>query len=255
VGSLPVMSRFMKGIFELEPPKPKSSTTWSVGQVIVFLRDMDPFETLSLRDLSLKLAMLLALTSAARVHELVALSLASVIKKQDCWRFILPIHVKNSRPNHPGREISFHGYHEDPRICVVTCLAEYVKKTEEKRGNDQLLISYKAPNTAIGIQTLSRWLCTVLTKAAVSTEYTGHSKRSTSTSEVANSDISMELILKAADWSSATVFKKHYHKTTDDTFSHSVLSVVNHRQRFMLNKLKVCCCISCTGYVCCSKAL
>ena len=85
VGSLPVMSRFMKGIFELQPPKPKTSTTWSVGQVLAFLQDMDPFENLSLQDLSLKLAMLLALTSAARVHELIALSLASVIKKQDCW--------------------------------------------------------------------------------------------------------------------------------------------------------------------------
>ena len=54
----------------------------------------------------------------------------------------------------------------------------------------------------------------------------GHSSRSASTSEVVNVGISMELILKTADWSSATVFRKHYHKITDDTFSHSVLSVV-----------------------------
>ena len=58
VRSPPVMSRFMKGIFELQPPKPKTSTTWStwsVGQVVAFLQDMDPFENLSLQDLSLKL--------------------------------------------------------------------------------------------------------------------------------------------------------------------------------------------------------
>ena len=63
VGSLPVRSQFMKKIFDLQPPKPKTSTTWSVGQVLAFLQDMDPFENLSLQDLSLKLAMLLALTS------------------------------------------------------------------------------------------------------------------------------------------------------------------------------------------------
>ena len=92
---------------------------------------------------------------------------------------------------------------------MVTCLEEYVKKTAKRRRDDRLLISYKAPNKAIGSQTLSRWLCTVLTKAGVSMEYTGHSTRSASTSVVANSGLPMELILKTADWSSANVFKKH----------------------------------------------
>ena len=83
VRSLPVMSRFMKGIFELQPPKPKTKTTWSVGQTVVFRQDMNPFGNLSLQDVSLKLAMLLALTSAARVHELmIALSLATIIKNK-----------------------------------------------------------------------------------------------------------------------------------------------------------------------------
>ena len=82
MGSLPVMSRSMKEIFELQPSKPKTLTTWSVGQVLVVLQDMDPIEKLSLQDLSLKLAILLALTSAARVHELIALSLTSVIKNK-----------------------------------------------------------------------------------------------------------------------------------------------------------------------------
>ena len=45
---------------------------------------MGPIERLSLQDLSLKLAMLLALTSAARVHELIALNRpGNVIMKQD----------------------------------------------------------------------------------------------------------------------------------------------------------------------------
>ena len=68
-----------------------------------------------------------------------------------------------------------------------------MKKTEKRRGDDQLLISYKAPNKAIGSQTLSGWFCKVLTKAGVSMEYTGHSTRLASTSKVANSGVSIEL--------------------------------------------------------------
>lgn len=159
IGNLPIVSRFMKGIFELRPPNPKNTTTWSVGRVVGSLQEMGPVERLSLQDLSLKLAMLLALTSSARVHELIALNRGNVIMKQDSWTFLLSSHVKNSRPNHPGRKISFLAYTDDPRICVVQYLREYVKRTADIRQNEQqLLVSYKAPHKAIGSQTLSRWL-------------------------------------------------------------------------------------------------
>lgn len=47
----------------------KTYTTWSVGRV--FWTHLDTFEHLSLQDLTLKLAISLALTSAACVHELI----------------------------------------------------------------------------------------------------------------------------------------------------------------------------------------
>ena len=62
-------------------------------------------------------------------------------------------------------------------------------------------------------------------KAQVSEGYTGHSTRSAST---ANSGLPMELILEAADWSSASVLKKHYYKNTDKTFAYNLLHSANH---------------------------
>lgn len=136
--------------------------------------------------------------------------------------------MKNSRTNHPGRELSFHAYLSDPRICVIKCRKQYVRRTAELRGSEQqLLISYKVPHKAIGSQTLSRWLRSLLTKAGISVDYTGHSTRSASTSQAANAGVPMELILAAADWSSATVFNKHYHKKTQNTFADAVLSTVS----------------------------
>ena len=82
--------------------------------------------------------------------------------------------------------------------CVLQCL-EYVKRTDDFRQNEQQLISYEAPHKAIGSQTLSRWLRTILTREGVSKEYPGRSTRSTSTSEEAKSDIPTEIILEAAD--------------------------------------------------------
>ena len=81
LGNLPIVSRFMKGVFQLKPAVPKTCSTWSVGPVLQYLSSLEPLEKLSIKDLTLKLTMLVALASAARVHEIAALDCGSVIKK------------------------------------------------------------------------------------------------------------------------------------------------------------------------------
>ena len=62
----------------------------------------------------------------------------------------------------------------------------------------------------------------ILDKAGISVDYTGHSTRAASTS--ANAGVPTEIILAAADWSSASVFNRHYYKKTQNTFANAVLS-------------------------------
>ena len=66
IGKHPVMAKFMKGVFSLRPPEPKYFVTWDVRQVLDFLKTWSPAESLSLKQLTLKLAMLAALITAAR---------------------------------------------------------------------------------------------------------------------------------------------------------------------------------------------
>ena len=75
---------------------------------------------LGLKDLSLKLVLLLALTSAARAHEIAALDMQFLTEKGDSWEFSLAIHVKQSRPNHPSRRIYLPAYPVNEKLCVVT---------------------------------------------------------------------------------------------------------------------------------------
>ena len=63
VEELPIVSRFMKGMFRLNPPKPKLCTTWPVRDVLSFIRTQKPVTGLSLKDLSWRLVLLLALIS------------------------------------------------------------------------------------------------------------------------------------------------------------------------------------------------
>ena len=69
LGDLPMVSRFMKGIFRMKPPTPRLSSTWDVKRLLKFLVTLDPPADLTVKMLSFKLAALLALTSSDRAHE------------------------------------------------------------------------------------------------------------------------------------------------------------------------------------------
>ena len=58
IGSHPLISRFMKGIFELRPSQPHLFTTWNVMTVLKYLKSLSPPEGLNLKQLTLKVVML-----------------------------------------------------------------------------------------------------------------------------------------------------------------------------------------------------
>ena len=107
LGSLPLVSRFMKGIFQLRAPTPRICSTWRVGSVLRYLSSLEPLEELSLKVLSLKLITPLALTSAARAHEIAALDCNHVSKKIDAGNSLFPRTLKiRGRTTHRERYIS-----------------------------------------------------------------------------------------------------------------------------------------------------
>jgi len=98
LGDLPVVSRFMKGIFRMKPLTPRLSSTWDVKRLLEVIATLDPPADLTVKMLSVKLAALLALTSSSRAHELINLDLDFVSIKGDSWEFSLAEHTKVSRP-------------------------------------------------------------------------------------------------------------------------------------------------------------
>ena len=227
LGTLPLLSRFMKGIFELRPPTPKVCSTWSVKTLLQYLNSLESNAKLSLKDLTLKTTILLALTSSTRAHELAALHLDFISKKEHSWEFTIPQHVKNSRPNHPPRKLFLPSFPENRNLCVIESLKDYTMRTALIRKDQNLLVSYATPHRAIGSQTVSRWIRTVLLTAGINSQYTSHSTRSAATSAAADNGVPIEDILAAADWSSETTFEKFYHKpVSQDSFAKSILSSV-----------------------------
>ena len=54
----------MKGIFQEKPPRPKYTKLWDVSIVLSYLQSLSPVDKLSLKELTLKLLVLILLVSA-----------------------------------------------------------------------------------------------------------------------------------------------------------------------------------------------
>ena len=90
-GSHPLVQRYMKGIFRLKPSLPKSTytATYDASRVLYCLKQMGPSEGLTLKELSIKLAMLLCLLTANRDQVLPVLDITQMELGKDRCVFLI----------------------------------------------------------------------------------------------------------------------------------------------------------------------
>lgn len=212
VGQHPVVCRFLKGSFEQKPPSNRYYGIWDVNQVLQFLKAFTPNSCLTLKELTLKLATLLALVTIQRKQTLLQLDISDeyLKKSTDEYIFVLGKHVKQSRPNYPVPPVIIPKYSPDVDIFPYVCLEDYIERTKTLRLNSCLFISTIKPHKAVGAQTMARWIRTVLQWSGIDTDlFKPHSTRHAASTEAA---VPLDEILKKAGWSSAKTFKRFYYK-------------------------------------------
>ncbi|XP_072048693.1 uncharacterized protein [Amphiura filiformis] len=233
VGNHSLVKRFMKGIFNLQPPQPRYTHIWDVRVVLNVLRKLSPVETLGLRDLTYKLSMLIALTSTQRIETLHKLQIADLKMTDNSACFHVKELVKQSRPGHVGTIVRLSAYPPDRRLCVFKYLQHYLNKTKDlrKSGESHLFISFRRPYARVSKDTISRWIRTVMELAEVdTTKYKPHSTRAASTSTLNNSTVPESQILNAAGWAREETFRKLYNKPVEqnmDGVSSAILDTLN----------------------------
>ena len=212
-GSHPLTRRFMKGVFETRPSLPRYSATWDIQVVLKYLGKMHPSYELHLKELTLKVVMLLALLSGQRHQTLHALKTSCMKLTPDKCVFVVDSLLKTSKPGRHLGHLEFLAYTPDPSLCVVSYLSQYVRRTQPLRQNcDQLLLSYQKPHNPVHADTVSRWIKVTLAYAGINTEvFAAHSTRSASTSAASTKKVPLDITMKSAGWYSDLNFQKFYH--------------------------------------------
>ena len=93
-GEHPLVTRFLKGIFELKPSLPPYSFVWDVGVVLRYFQSTDYPQAMNLEGLTKKLTTLLALITAQRCQTLVKLDLDNMQELPDRIVFIYVINLR-----------------------------------------------------------------------------------------------------------------------------------------------------------------
>ena len=226
VANHPFIVRYLKGVFSCSKPSPRYQETWDINPVLTYIESLYPLEKLTLKELSLKLVILLALTSGQRCQTLSFLDIGCMKSTPEYYLFYLQDHVKQSRP---GNVLSSFFVRKYPKqeLCIYSTLGHYLDRTKSLRhsSSTQLLISYAKPYRPIGTSTIGRWIKTILGLSGVdTTTFKAHSTRSAAVSK-ANQMIPVDTILKHVGWSRESTFQIFYNKpvVAENSFAEAVL--------------------------------
>ena len=160
VGDHPFVSRIMTGLFNLKPALPRYTETWDPQIVLNHLRTFPVINDMSLKQLTLKLVVLMALLSAQRVETLKSLSLEGMTVLPGKYNFHISSVLKQTTSkgcqNRHLLPITFHSYTVDKRLCVVDLLTAYLKRTSPlRKETKQLLICHAEPHGPASKDTIS----------------------------------------------------------------------------------------------------
>ena len=82
-GELPLVCRFLKGVFNLRLDLPRYSTTWDVSVVLKYIKRLEALNQYDLKSLSYRLAILLCITTGQRDQTLFCVNIGLMMFKGD----------------------------------------------------------------------------------------------------------------------------------------------------------------------------
>lgn len=210
-GSHPMVCRFMKGIFNVNPALPRYCHIWDPNDVLSHLSSIRCSRKITLKILTCKLVALLALVSVQRVQTLHCIKLSDLSFTENAVQIIVTDLLKTSSATRHLQPLLFMKFEENRRLCVYRHLQMYLDKTRVIRGTeDYLFVSYRKPHLRVHKSTISRWIRFILQSSGIDTSvFKAHSTRAASASK-AMKFASIQCILQAGGWSGDSTFRRHY---------------------------------------------
>jgi hypothetical protein len=226
--------RFLRGARRIRPAARSRVPTWDLAVVLEGLAEapFEPLESAEAKNLTFKVAFLLAITSLRRVGDLQALAISPTCLEFAPGGVRAILHPRPGYvpkvPSSAARSVVLQAFHPPPHgtaeegrlhlLCPVRALRVYLEKSSQWRKSDQLLVCFGSPKKGLPAskQTISNWIV-----QAIATAYQvrnlpspmavrAHSTRSMASSVALLSGVSLQEICEAAGWATPHTFIRFY---------------------------------------------
>ena len=215
-----IISRLLKSFEKLRPTVPRYAVTWDVNKVLCFLSSWFPNNKISLKQLTLKTCMLIALSSSDRAQTIQSMRVDQCVCTARGVEFPIFSRLKTSRHLRRPRVVICPRW-SDPSLDVEKCVTTYMDRTlkfrykavrEGKPKPTQLFLSYQT-GKPIARNTISRWITQVMSLAGIDTNYfKAHSTRGAGVSKAKRRGANPNQIMLQGDWSNVTTFERFYNR-------------------------------------------
>lgn len=184
VGTHPLVRRFVKAVYQTRPAFPRYQENYNVSKVLEYLKTLWPLEDLSLKLLTFKLVMLVALVTGQRCQSIHLMIINNMQVIDRVYRFLIKDLVKHSKAGKEQPVLVLPPLPSDDELCVSINLSEYLSRTEKFMKLQKLFFSFIRPYGPVSKDSISRWVKLVMDLSGVdTTEFHLHSTRSASTSK------------------------------------------------------------------------
>lgn len=227
-----ILKRFLRGIYNQKPSRPKYQTTWDPHPVLLYLSKLHPLSDITISQLTMKLVTLLALITGHRLQTLACIRLQNIVRFPDRLEIKISDKVKTSSKNfQPFLVIPY--FRENPELCLASVIDFYELSTKDLRpaNTDLFILTIKKPIHPVSTQRLSKWIKMTLTASGINTTlFSSYSTRHAATSAAHRAGVSIDIIRSTAGWTEkSNMFARFYNRPLckDATaFAKGVLSSV-----------------------------
>ena len=125
----------------MSTPLHRNNKTCDVNIVLQHIISMDDSNNLPLKEVTMKLAMLVTLTTAQRRQSLHLMDTEGMFAEKEAYAFLTGTNIKQSTPTKSPSEriIRLKAYPTDTKLCVVDTCSVYLRKTRPIGGNESSL--------------------------------------------------------------------------------------------------------------------
>ena len=127
--------------------------------------------------------------------------------------------MKHTRSGYHQQPLILRSFPSNPSLCHVTNITQCIKFQLEKSADEGFFITTVPPYKQCSKDTIARWIKETLSLAGINSGiYQAHSLRSVSTASASYKGVNLSTILKSANWTRNSIFKKCYKKEIDQLY-------------------------------------